>query len=99
MIPSKKKKVHQRAHHYTLSTTGFFTIMAVIGVPLRPENGPKNRAKNGRFSLLETVGIVPATATGNCLLNLRLSYNMLAGFDQFSRGRFQLSRASQKPRR
>gem|GEM_PF-3938918 len=24
MIPSKKKKVHQRVHHYTLSTTLFF---------------------------------------------------------------------------
>gem|GEM_PF-3818029 len=23
MIPSKKKKVHQRVHHYTLSTTKF----------------------------------------------------------------------------
>gem|GEM_PF-1317990 len=24
MIPSKKKKVHQKVHHYTLSTTQYF---------------------------------------------------------------------------
>jgi len=59
----------------------------------------KNRAKNDRFSLPETVGIVPAAATGNCLPNLELSYNMLAGFEQFSRERFQLSRVIAKTKK
>ena|GEM_PF-1202412 len=30
MIPSKKKKVHQRCHHYTLSTTKKLTIGCAV---------------------------------------------------------------------
>ena len=33
MIPSKKKKVHQRVHHYTLSTTFSLTSSFRQGLP------------------------------------------------------------------
>jgi len=32
MIPSKKKKVHQRVHHYTLSTTDFKSYLFKVMV-------------------------------------------------------------------
>jgi len=38
MIPSKKKKVHQRVHHYTLSTTGFFYVSAGSTSDIRQMN-------------------------------------------------------------
>gem|GEM_PF-1841648 len=35
MIPSKKKKVHQRVRHYTLSTTHGSSMRFATGVPAR----------------------------------------------------------------
>jgi len=41
MIPSKKKKVHQRVHHYTLSTTQTRTLIRVDSwFPIRVIRSP-----------------------------------------------------------
>jgi len=51
MIPSKKKKVHQRVHHYTLSTTDFY-------------NNPQFKVMKFNYSHLLTASILTAlTAT------------------------------------